>query len=249
MGNLSAAASRRSIDRIFEAASHIDRAVTARDIMGHLRSGIERYGYVACLITQLPQQKTGSLAEHILLNGWPAEWYRHYQAERHYRNDPCAALCRTGVGPFVWSDVRRRLTDPSARQVMDEAEEFGLRDGVCIPIQVPYGEPAAVTVAGTEIDLAPEARCSVHALSRHAYTAALRLAGNAGRAPEKRLSDREREILQWTAAGKTAWEVSVILGISESTVNTHLRNIRQKLNAANIAHAVVEAFRRHEIQL
>ncbi|UCI10554.1 helix-turn-helix transcriptional regulator [Mesorhizobium sp. B1-1-8] len=249
MHTLSGTVSRRSIERIFEAASQIDKSVSVRDIMEQLRSRIEGYGYEACLITELPHQETGSLSEHILLNGWPAEWHRHYMAERHYRHDPCAALCRTAIGPFVWSDVRRTLISDQQRRVMDEAEEFGLRDGVCIPIQVPFGKPAAVSVAGATIDLAPEARCSVHALARHAHAAALRLLTKKRRPQHQRLSDREREILQWIAAGKTAWEASRILGISESTASTHLRNVRQKLDAANIAHAIVEALRRHEIEL
>lgn len=241
--------SQNSLDRIFETASQIDAAGSVREVVDRLRTSMETFGYQACLITELPHQDTGSLADHILLNGWPVEWYRHYMAEKHYRHDPCAALCRTAMGPFVWSDLRRRLTDHHARRVMDEAEEFGLRDGICVPIEVPFGEPAAVTIAGRQIDLAPEARCSLHALARHAYSAALRLAGGMHKTSRPRLSRREREILQWVAGGKTAWEASRILGISEATVNTHLRNIRQKLDAANIAHAIVQAFRRREIEL
>lgn len=245
----SPAAISHSLTRIFDATSQIDSASSIREIVEQLSANIAGYGYEACLVTELPRQDTGSLDEHILLNGWPVEWYHHYLAAKHYRHDPCAALCRTGVGPFVWSDVRSRLIDCNARQVMDEAEEFGLRDGICVPIEVPFGEPAAVTIAGRHIDVTPEARCSVHALARHAYSAALRLAGDLRKASTPRLSGREREILQWAAAGKTAWEASRILGISESTVSTHLRNIKQKLDAANIVHAIAQAFRRHEIDL
>ena len=36
------------------------------------------------------------------------------------------------------------------------------------------------------------------------------------------MSARELDCLKWTAAGKTAWEASVILGISEQTVRFHL---------------------------
>ena len=35
------------------------------------------------------------------------------------------------------------------------------------------------------------------------------------------LSHREREILQWTADGKSSGEIAIILSISESTVNFH----------------------------
>ncbi|MER9554349.1 autoinducer binding domain-containing protein [Mesorhizobium sp. M0323] len=235
--------------QIFEATAQIDRATSAPEIIRQLRKSIECHGYAACLVTELPRQDTGSLDGHILVNGWPQEWYDRYMAAGHYRHDPCVAVCRGAIGPFLWRDVHHGLTDRNARRVMDEAKEFGLCDGICIPIQPAFGEPACVTVAGNEIDLAPTVRCTIHALARHAYSAAERLVDNSRRRPRQKLSQREREILQWVAGGKTAWEVSRILGISENTVTTHLRNIKQKLSTANVVHAIVEAFRRHEIEL
>ncbi|AZO41410.1 LuxR family transcriptional regulator [Mesorhizobium sp. M7D.F.Ca.US.005.01.1.1] len=239
---------RHDIVEIFEATALMDSAMSIKEIIRQLRARIQNYGYVACLITNLPNPSTGALDEHILVNGWPADWYNHYMTAKHYRHDPCAALCRTAMAPFLWSDVSRGRTDANARRVMDEAAEFGLRQGICIPIQCPSGENAAVTLAGSELDLTPSARCTVHALARHAYSAAHRLVGGL-RKHKQRLSKRECEILQWVAAGKTAWEVSRILCISACTVNTHLRNVRQKLDTANIVQAIVEAVRRHEIQL
>ncbi len=55
------------------------------------------------------------------------------------------------------------------------------------------------------------------------------------------LTKRETECLSWTAAGKTSWEISVILGISESTATFHLRNAGIKLKASNRTHAVAKA--------
>ncbi len=55
------------------------------------------------------------------------------------------------------------------------------------------------------------------------------------------LSSRERECLEWCAAGKSYWETSVILDISERTVNFHMTSARRKLNALTNAHAVVKA--------
>lgn len=55
------------------------------------------------------------------------------------------------------------------------------------------------------------------------------------------LTQRESECLTWTANGKTSWEISVILGVSESTATFHLRNAGVKLKASNRAHAVAKA--------
>lgn len=58
-----------------------------------------------------------------------------------------------------------------------------------------------------------------------------------------RLTPREKECLQWAALGKSEWEVSQILGISEHTAEKHLLNAKTKFGAANRAHAVAEAIR------
>lgn len=55
------------------------------------------------------------------------------------------------------------------------------------------------------------------------------------------LSERERAILVWTAAGKTSSETAAILGISGRTVAFHVTNILLKLDAVNKTQAVVKA--------
>ncbi len=55
------------------------------------------------------------------------------------------------------------------------------------------------------------------------------------------LTDREVEVLIWTAHGKTSKETSQILEISINTVNFHIKNIMMKLGAVNRASAVAMA--------
>jgi DNA-binding CsgD family transcriptional regulator len=61
--------------------------------------------------------------------------------------------------------------------------------------------------------------------------------------PGRPLTARERECLAWSAEGKTAWETGVILGISDQTVISHLRNAQRKMRAANRVQAVAMAIR------
>ncbi|HAP42334.1 MAG TPA: hypothetical protein DCQ94_21665 [Nitrospira sp.] len=51
--------------------------------------------------------------------------------------------------------------------------------------------------------------------------------------PATLLSKREEEILRWVAAGKTNWEISVILKVSLNTVKFHLKNVFQKIGVEN----------------
>jgi len=57
-------------------------------------------------------------------------------------------------------------------------------------------------------------------------------------APESSLSQREEEVLQWVALGKTNTEIGRILAISEFTIKNHLRSIFKKLDVSNRAQAV-----------
>lgn len=57
---------------------------------------------------------------------------------------------------------------------------------------------------------------------------------------EKLLTKRERECLHWVSKGKTSWEVSTILGISERTVNFHIQNCMRKTNSSNRQHATIK---------
>jgi LuxR family transcriptional regulator, quorum-sensing system regulator BjaR1 len=52
------------------------------------------------------------------------------------------------------------------------------------------------------------------------------------------LTPRERDCLAYVAEGKSDWEISVILTLSESTVRFHVDNARHKLNAVNRTQAV-----------
>jgi DNA-binding CsgD family transcriptional regulator len=55
------------------------------------------------------------------------------------------------------------------------------------------------------------------------------------------LSKREREVLNWLTRGKTSWDISVILNISERTVNYHVGNIMRKLGVNSRLLAVAES--------
>jgi NarL family two-component system response regulator LiaR len=57
------------------------------------------------------------------------------------------------------------------------------------------------------------------------------------------LSDREMEVLQQIAAGKSNNDIAEILFISEKTVKSHVSNILSKLHLADRTQAAVFAWR------
>ena len=82
-------------------------------------------------------------------------------------------------------------------------------------------------INGEEIEL------RLQMLVQMALTALLRFEDKMVMPPEMKFSKREREILKWTAEGKTSAEIAIILSISENTVNFHQKNMQKKFNAPN----------------
>lgn len=58
------------------------------------------------------------------------------------------------------------------------------------------------------------------------------------------LTDREREVLQLLAEGRSNKEVATLLGLSIHTVDTHRTNFMQKLSLHNTAEIVIYAMRK-----
>jgi LuxR family quorum-sensing transcriptional regulator LasR len=63
------------------------------------------------------------------------------------------------------------------------------------------------------------------------------------------LTDRETEVLQWSAAGKSSWEIGQIVNCSEAGVNYHFCNIRRKFGVSSRWTAVVKALEQGLIHL
>jgi DNA-binding NarL/FixJ family response regulator len=61
------------------------------------------------------------------------------------------------------------------------------------------------------------------------------------RPPSVRLSDREIEVLTWSARGKSSGDIAILIGVSERTVNFHIENAMRKLGVATRIQAAVQA--------
>jgi two-component system, NarL family, response regulator NreC len=71
---------------------------------------------------------------------------------------------------------------------------------------------------------------------------------NASDVPSDPLSDRERQVLQLVAEGKTSKEIATTLGISVKTAESHRNHIMEKLDIHEIAGLVRYAIRRGLIE-
>ena len=233
---------------VFEFIERVDNHVSIDGLLDDLLQVVAGYGFQHMIYTGLPVGDS-SIAPLVKSNRFPQAWWDHYVESDYAKSDAVCQQVFSKVEPLVWSEVDERFTaiDGAAR-VAGEAAEHGLADGYVVPLFSRDEWLSVMSFGGADkLLLNPRDRGAINLMA--IYTSSMierRQRKQPGRA---RLSAREREVLLWTSAGKSCWEISVILNVSEQTVRFHTAQIRAKLNASNTTHAVVRALQHGEITL
>lgn len=130
---------------------------------------------------------------------------------------------------FIWSQVEELI--PLTRldeRVFRHALSMGIGDGITVPYYVQgqmHGPLSFAKQVGEVID--PDTHYAVQMIGLQAFECVKRLTPAANR-DVIGLTDRQRECVRWAMRGKTAWETSIIMGISRETVIDHLRDARAR---------------------
>jgi DNA-binding CsgD family transcriptional regulator len=147
--------------------------------------------------------------------------------------------------------LRRRvddLTPLEARGQIDEMWAGFLRDGTqrgTFELQMPDGPRLAVEYSATA-HIQPGRHLSIFMFPPPSND----LEHDSGRETGTGLlTDREREVLNLVAMGMGSTWIASALGVSGSTVETHVRHCLHKMGARNRAHAIALGVRRGEIRL
>jgi DNA-binding CsgD family transcriptional regulator len=180
------------------------------------------------------------------ITNYPVAWVKEYEENRYFEIDPVLIYCKTNMEAFPWDVLKEdpNMT-PKVRKFWRDSEKHGLKCGITVPLHCPNGRGFAFSLATAtpETCLACENLSEIQAVGYQFTIAYLNAGVRDKKILENPLSNREKEVLNWTAHGKSAWDISVILNISEHTVNFHLKNAIRKMDSTNKVSAVVKALR------
>jgi DNA-binding CsgD family transcriptional regulator len=191
----------------------------------------------------------------VLLNGFPDPWRAHYDTAKYMYEDPTVKHCSVNTSTINWSDIKlvKGRRGDAGREVMSEAKAYGLRQGVSMPVHGTGAEWGMLSLSSEDahkpaISGMTQFHCEYIARAAHEALKGV-VGGLEPDAAVPELTSRECECLQWTANGKTAWEISQILEVSESTVTFHLKNAITKMEVTNRPQAVAKAIAQSRIML
>ncbi len=225
----------------------LQHASTPEGVSRLLLGLTSNFGLTALMAGTVPHPGTPRSRQrsHAMLCDWPMHWFERYVARNYVDQDPVVTYMKRQPSLVRWSTAATELqSGRSALRVMGDAGEFKLNDGLAFPLITMEGNIVMVSLGGEMVDISPEELGVVELAATYAVGRAMQL-HNASEIFAQRpdLTPRETECLKWAAEGKSEWEISQILGISEHTSEKHLLNAKRKLGAVNRVHAVAEAIR------
>ena len=178
---------------------------------------------------------------------YPQDWIDLCLANwRIDSDDPVIWAAKKECVPQYWNDIYHRF--PYDKKIVELACDFGINEGwVCFTKgdgsgYLPW---TIITVGGKFKKKKNDKKRGKYIFERlspyvHIALSSLRVKGEAKRL-QGLLTTREREVLQWLSQGKTSWELSIIMNVTEATINFHVKNINAKLKTVSRSHAVAVA--------
>jgi DNA-binding CsgD family transcriptional regulator len=218
----------------------VAKCLTSDGIGQAFFEAVSREGFAssACRVVSGNTRTSRALFRH-----WPKDWASLSDAKSFgARSFVLQAACKQ-TAPFSWLDILQQQTLPAAeREVWDTAREFGWTNGFVVPIHGPHGYLAVASMGSRErdLDLGLERRAQLHMMAVLAHERCRALRHTLPTDVHDILGARELECLRWVAAGKTDWEIGVILNLSASTVRFHVDRARIKLDARTRPQAVAQ---------
>lgn len=179
---------------------------------------------------------------HVLVNNYPIPWQSRYEEMGYIHHDPTVMHGLKCQDPILWNDD----LFISAPQLWSEAKEAGLRVGWAQASPMRNGVGGMLSLARSHDPLLPSELNAIGLrlpwLANIAHMGFLRMLDAKDiLCPELKLTPREKEVLRWSADGKTIPDISQILLISEDTVKFHTRNVLCKMDVTNRTAAVARA--------
>ncbi len=225
------------VDRILNAKTPIQIV----DALGRTASALE-FPYFT--VSYQNPTLSGKL---IQFDNHPSEWLTEITGftDDEVLSDPVLKHMSHSSMPLAWN--QNTYTDAGLGYIWERSSRFGMKSGICLTIHGPHLEVLYIGFIHEQQKLSVAQSADIVGtlyLSGAAVLEQSRTILDADAEQYARaLTARELEILKWCHAGKTSWKIGMILSISETTVNFHIRNLVLKLDVTSKQQAVIRALR------
>jgi LuxR family quorum-sensing system transcriptional regulator CciR len=226
-----------------------NEAETPEEVLSLFKQAASSFGYTKIAYLGLNDEAVKDFfvfepeLQPLIACTYPRDYLLHYQKEGYIDCDYALINIMRFDIPFLWEEAKNwGKATRKQKTLTGDCRAAGLHDGVTVPVHSSLGRKYAVCLARDHPDGGDDRHhlLGLHILASQFHYAYVRVArSERGEDTPPTLSERERECMKWTSAGKSAWSIGKILGLSEQTVNAYMKSAMKKLNASNRVSAVV----------
>ncbi|MER5170163.1 LuxR family transcriptional regulator [Thioclava sp. GXIMD2076] len=226
---------------------------SVEEIWAHHCQFMEGYGFDRLLYGYTRFQSRPNLLdldETVILSNHDKDYIKALIGGKLYINAPMVQWAWSNEGWESWGLVGQKLAsgmlDAASLKVLELNRSYGITAGISIGFQQSTSRARGGIGLCARRDLS---QCEVDAIwAEHQRTLLvacqlmhMRLSGLPYIPPKRHLSPRQRETLEWIADGKTVMDVAMLMGLTSTTIEKHLRLAREALNVETTAQAVLKA--------
>jgi LuxR family transcriptional regulator, quorum-sensing system regulator CviR len=235
---------KREMQRVLEILHYAVQATTGDDVY-HVLQLIQKA--VACPrviggVAQL-NAKGGFREFNSVINvSYSNDWLYTYGKHGYATVDPVLQSVLSTFKTQVWEQTYERTSSSKQCEFIEEARSYGLTHGITTGLLERSRRFASFfSFAGGDPDDTHRYKGLVEYLIPHLHRVLITNTHTPLSNRVKGLSPRETTVLMWMRQGKTNWEISRILGVSERTVRFHVEGIFVKLDVNSRTQAVAFA--------
>lgn len=191
----------------------------------------------------------GDPQDWVLLTNLSSSYVDKFVDDGHYFHGPMIqwALRNDGACSWRWMKemIGTELESQKEREVIEFNRSYGIATGYTLSFRsVSQRSKGAIALIGDEgmsqdqVDqIWTEHGDELMVLNNVMHLKILALPHSGSR----KLTTRQREVLQWVGDGKTTQDIAILLGLTAATVEKHLRLARESLDVETTAQAVLKA--------
>lgn len=214
--------------------TEIEACETNYDLFRILRILCAEYGCQHFMVSELPRDDDFSLQEQLIVSNWDPELIREFDLKQKTLFTSLFHALRAAVVP-LYLDLPVQICEPQSTSA-----SIAGATGPCVffPVFDHAGHKGMIGFSMS--DIADEGRLvNLNFLCNFLFNHFMHIKKKTS-VQHNTLSEREIQCLNWTALGKTSYEIGIILDISLNTVNHYINNASRKLNCVNKTHAVAK---------
>lgn len=195
------------------------------------------------------QMSLGDPQDWVLLSNLSESYMDGFIDQGHYANAPMVrwALHNDGACSWRWMEemMAKDMASEKERAVVRYNQEHGVKAGYTLSFRSisPRSKGAMALIADVDMpqhrvdQIWAEHGDELMVLNNVMHLKILALPHTGSR----KLTSRQREVLQWVGDGKTTQDIAILLGLTAATVEKHLRLAREALDVETTAQAVLKA--------